>query len=44
MSNTWMVLNIIVLLGLIIYIIRCKRTPKKHYNQKKGGAVSHLRG
>lgn len=37
MSNTWMVLNIIVLLGLIIYSIRCKRTPKKHYNQKKEG-------
>jgi hypothetical protein len=37
MSNTWMVLNIIVLLGLIIYVIRYNRTPKKHYNQKKEG-------
>lgn len=37
MSNTWMVLNIIVLLGLIIYVIRYKRTPKKQHNQKKEG-------
>lgn len=37
MSNTWMVLNSIVLLGLIIYVIRYKRTPKKHHNQKKEG-------
>jgi hypothetical protein len=35
MSNTWMVLNIIVLLGLIIYVIRYKRSPKKQHNQKK---------
>jgi hypothetical protein len=37
MSNTWMVLNIIVLLGLIIYVIRYKRSPKKQHNQKKEG-------
>lgn len=37
MSNTWMVLNIIVLLGLIIYVIGYKRFPKKQHNQKKEG-------
>ena len=35
MSNTWMVLNIIVLLGLIIYVIRYKRSPQNQHNQKK---------
>lgn len=35
MSNTWMLLNIIVLLGLIIYVIGYKRSPKKQHNQKK---------
>jgi hypothetical protein len=37
MSNTWMVLNIIVLLGLIIYVIRYKHSPQKQRNQKKEG-------
>jgi len=37
MSNTWMVLNIIVLLGLIIYVIRYKRSAEKQHNQKKEG-------
>ncbi len=37
MSNTWMVLNIIVLLGLIIYVIRYKRSPQNQHNQKKEG-------
>jgi hypothetical protein len=35
MSNTWIVLNIIVLLGLIIHVIRYKRSLKKQHNQKK---------
>lgn len=34
MSNTWMVLNIIALLGAIIYVIRYKRIPKKQHNHK----------
>lgn len=34
MSNTLMVLNIIALLGAIIYVIRYKRTPKKQHNHK----------
>lgn len=34
MSNFWMVVNIIVLLGLIIYVIGDKRSPKKQHNQK----------
>jgi len=37
MSNTWMVVNIIVLLGLIIYVIRYKRSAQKQHNQKKEG-------
>jgi len=32
-----MVLNIIVVVGLIIYVIRYKRSPKKQHNQKKEG-------
>ena len=34
MSNTWMVLNIIALLGAIIYVIRYKGSPKKQHNHK----------
>ena len=35
MSNFWIVVNIIVLLGLIVYGIGYKRTPKKLYKQNK---------
>lgn len=35
MNNSWIILNIIVLLGLIIYAIRYKRPVQKHRNQKE---------
>ncbi|MDD3594903.1 hypothetical protein [Sulfuricurvum sp.] len=35
MSNFWMLVNIIVLLGLIVYAIGYKRSPKKHHKQNK---------